>query len=105
MKRSQIKRRNSKRDWWTPLRNKLKFAFVRADILRCEIRHTGCLGGMFLGFCHSLRRRFCTTPELQQEVILGCVSCHRWLDAKPHEETARLVRYIIVMRETKVELV
>jgi len=103
MKRTPL-RRVSKNNWWQKLLPKLKLAFARVGITTCERRGPKCFRDNYLGFAHSVRRRFITTEELRTEVILCCGPCHDELDSHPHEETTRIVREIIAARAVPVKL-
>lgn len=103
MKRTPL-RRVSKNNWWQKLLPKLKRAFARVGITTCERRDKNCAWDNYLGFAHSLRRRFCITPELQAECILCCQFCHQTLDSLKHDETARIIREIIAARPVTVTL-
>lgn len=54
---------------------------------RCEIKLDGCLGGMFLQFCHRHERHWYRTRlkllSEYNQVIVGCTSCHEQMDNKP----------------------
>lgn len=103
MKRTPL-RRVSKKNWWHKLLPKLKVAFARVGITICERRDKNCARDNFLGFAHSVRRRFITTEALRSECIVCCQFCHETLDSLPHEETARIVREIIAARPVPVTL-
>lgn len=99
-----LRRVGKKAREWDQARAKLKVAFERAGVTRCELRSAVCEGNYFLGFAHSLRRRFITTPEHLNEVILCCSPCHEVLDAHKADDVAKRVREIIAARETPVIL-
>lgn len=89
---------------WEQARAKLKVTFERAGITTCELQSAVCERNYFLGFAHSLRRRFIATPEQLNEVLLCCQPCHQLLDLCSAEDTASLVRKTIAARQTPVIL-
>lgn len=101
MKRTPL-RKVSAKNWWIPLRRKLKVAFERASITTCELGYTGCWNDNALGFAHSLKRRNIATLEQRAEVILACNHCHDILKLSPENEMRYLVCRTIQKRVTSV---
>lgn len=94
MKRSPLRRVGKKTREWDKARAELKVKCIREGRTHCELRYPGCWGEAH-GFCHSLKRRNITSPELLREAILGCNSCHQRLELLPESEMARIVREIL----------
>lgn len=97
-------RKVSKRNWWIPLRARLKVAFERAGITRCEMGRARCLGALFLGFAHSKKRRFIVSQKDRECVALLCVECHNFVELMPRQKMEETILNIIANRESKVIL-
>lgn len=87
---------------WDADRAKLKVAFFRAGITRCELGYTGCMGNAFLTFAHSKKRRFVITKDDREEVALACQNCHNVIEHKSHVVMQGIVTLIILGRDTPV---
>lgn len=83
---------------WNNAKRKLKPAFVRAGITRCEL----CGSGFNLQFAHAEKRRFITTKRQLFEVALLCGEDHAAIEILPHWQMALVVRGCISKRETPV---
>lgn len=94
-----MKRRGPKTAAWENVRRKLKVAFERAGITRCET----CGGTFALSFAHDRKRREITTDEQLYTVAL-CAQHHDMIEKWPHAEMAIFVRNIIESRETPVRI-
>lgn len=91
-----IKQSGKKTEQWREVRNDIRTKMLGMGIVRCELQWEGCLNNFTLGLAHSLRRRFITTNEELEEVILACVNCHEKLDYDhSKEETYEIVKKVI----------
>lgn len=101
--RNGLQKKGKKTREWDKVRAKLKVAFEKAGITSCEIKCEGCWLDAGLGFAHSVKRRFITTPELMAEAALACINCHNLIEAMPHTRMADVVRTVIAHRPVPVE--
>lgn len=87
---------------WGYFRPLLKILFKGVGINSCELKLDNCTGQMYPTFAHSLRRRFISTVDEMQTVILACINCHTKLDSLELDETESIVTNIIKRRPVKV---
>lgn len=87
---------------WGYFRPLLKILFRGVGIESCELRWDNCTGWMYPTFAHSLRRRFISTTDEMQAVILACINCHTELDRLELDETEFIVNEIIKRRPIKI---
>lgn len=97
MKRTAIKRRGKKTAEWDRVRAEIKKKFEAHGVTTCELRGSQCWNRGWLSFAHSKKRRLMQGTDIW-EVALLCTVCHQNIEAKSHEEMARIVREIIANR-------
>lgn len=85
---------------WTSARKKLKSAFMKAGIVRCEICHTDA----FLSFAHSKKRRFIHTNEELFDVALLCIPCHEKIEYSGHAEMYAKIQEIKSKRIAEIRI-
>jgi hypothetical protein len=95
------------RGWQKALRQ-LKAQFDAWDIKACELRFTGCLMTIGLGFAHAIKRSqfpamYKDDRELKR-VVLACNRCHDQIERLPPEDMKRIVDRVIELRQEALRL-
>ena len=104
------KTKESKTAQWARVRANLKNQFAKLGITKCEGHWRGCLGGMFLGFAHLVRRNDLRrdakhgSPEHIGTVLLLCSICHHRLDRLSKEKIKTVGMRVIERRLRRDDL-
>jgi hypothetical protein len=101
-KPKRLKARGEKTDAWEMTREELKARFQAAGVTQCELQWKDCFKNNFLSFAHSKKRRYITSQEELEEVLLCCLNCHRILEYSP--KMYETVREVIAKRKEPVQV-
>jgi hypothetical protein len=85
---------------WDAIRAKLKVAFAKAGIIRCEV----CGIDNYLGFAHRFKRSKCSYEELHIVALL-CNRDHDIFEAMSHEAMFKEIDSIINRRRVQPVIV
>lgn len=94
-----MKKAGKKTREWEAARKKLKIAFAKASITRCE----SCNSDFALSFAHSKPRRIIVGDEIFECALL-CSNCHQACDAHGHAKMEEFVKFCIRTRPVPVVL-
>ena len=87
---------------WEACVARLKPAFQRAAITRCELHGRRCAWDNFLGFAHAKKRRNLPADGSEDAtVILACNICHDTIERLPEDEMGRIVMRTIAARRNQ----
>lgn len=100
------KKKNKQGEWYNIMHNEIVPQFNKWGIYSCELRLSGCILTLYLGFAHTKKRRNIINDEDMRRVVLACQPCHERVEYHSVENTGKTMtdylEGVIIARENNL---